>query len=169
MLEERMMPIPPLPYRYSPLPDRPPLRWPNGARLALWVIPNVEVFRLDEPVPREGPLVPNVPAFAARDYGARVGIWRIARVLDKYGIRATVTLNSEVCDAYPQIVSAGLERGWEFMGHGATNSRLLAGLPPDEEARLIESVTIRIAEATGRHPRGWLGPRLAETFQTLDL
>jgi peptidoglycan/xylan/chitin deacetylase (PgdA/CDA1 family) len=163
------MPIPPLPYRYSPLPERPPLRWPDGARLALWVIPNVEVFPVDEPIGRAGPQVPNVPAFAARDYGARVGVWRIAEVLQKHGLRATLALNSEVCDAYPQIVKAGVELGWEFMGHGQANTRRLLGLTPEEEATVIADVTTRIAEATGRRPDGWLSPGLTESFSTVDL
>ena len=122
------MPVPPLPYPYSPLPERPPLRLPNGARVALWVIPNVEVFPIDEPIGRAGPEVPNVPAFAMRDYGARVGVWRIAEVLCKHGVRATVALNSEVCDVYPQIVAAGVELGWEFIGHGEANTRRLVNL-----------------------------------------
>ena len=163
------MPIPPLPYAHSPLPHRPPLSWPDGARLALWVIPNVEVFAIDEPIgPRVGPEVPNVPAFAMRDYGARVGFWRIAEVLRKHDVRATVALNSNVCDAYPELVTAGVEWGWEFMGHGETNTRRLSGLTPEDEAGVIERATARITAATGRQPAGWLGPGLMETFNTLD-
>ena len=164
------MPIPPLPFEYSPLPQRPPLKLPNGARVALWVIPNIEYFAIDEVIgPRVGPEVPNVPAFAIRDYGARVGVWRIAEVLRKHRVRATVALNSDVCDAYPEIVAAGVEWGWEFMGHGETNTRRLTNLPREEEAGVIERVTKRISGATGRQPAGWLGPGLMESFNTLDL
>ena len=162
------MPIPPLPYAYSPMPHRPPLRLPGGARVALWVIPNVEVFAVDEPIASD-PEVPNIPAFAIRDYGARVGFWRIADVLRKHGVTATVALNSNVCDAYPEIVAAGVEWGWEFMGHGETNTRRLSRMGPEEEARVVENVTACIEAATGRKPAGWLGPGLRESFQTLDL
>ena len=89
------MPIPPLPYAYSPMPHRPPLRLPGGARVALWVIPNVEVFAVDEPIASD-PEVPNIPAFAIRDYGARVAIWRIAEALRKHGVTATAALHSNV-------------------------------------------------------------------------
>jgi len=163
------MPFPPLPYRYRPLPKRPPLRWPRGARVALWVIPNIEHFPVDEPIGRLGPQVPNVPGFAEREYGVRVGVWRIAEVLRKHGIRATVALNSEVCDVYPEIIAAGVEWGWEFMGHGEANTRRLVDMAPSEETRVVERVTSRIAEATGTRPSGWLSPGLSESFQTLDL
>jgi allantoinase len=164
------LPIPPLPYRHRPLPERPPLNWPHGARVALWVIPNVEVFSVDQPIgSRVGPEVPNIPAFAAREYGARVGFWRIADVLRKYQVRATVALNSDVCGAYPDLVAAGVDWGWEVIGHGETNTQRLTHLTLEEEAGLIDRVTARITAATGRPPAGWLSPGLMESFNTLDL
>lgn len=89
------------PFRYSPIHQRPKLTWPNGAHVALWVVPNVEYFPLDEKVLFGTGLVPD---WAPRDYGARIGVFRIMDVLSRFGIRATVALNSDVCDAYPQIV-----------------------------------------------------------------
>ncbi len=164
------MPVPPLPYPHRPFPQRPPLKWPNGARLAFWLIPNIEVFAIDEVIgARVEQVIPNVPAFAMRDYGARIGVWRIAEVLQRHGVRATVTLNSNVCDAYPEIVPAGVELGWEFMGHGETNTRRLSDLSREDEDGVIGRVTRRITEAAGRAPAGWLGPGLMESANTLDL
>jgi peptidoglycan/xylan/chitin deacetylase (PgdA/CDA1 family) len=159
-------------FPYRPIVDRPPLRWPNGAFVAVWVIPNIEHFRFDRPFaasPGSG-AVPDVPGYAARDYGNRVGVWRFMRVLDRYGIRATVALNADVCDYEPEIVRAGCERGWEWMGHGQTNSVRLDELAQDEEERRVIGDTLaRIEAATGARPRGWLGPGLAETVRTPDL
>lgn len=158
-------------YPYWPLPERPPLRWPGEARVAFWVIPNIEHFRFDRPtsdLTYHGP-IPNVPEFATRDYGNRVGIWRLMEVLDTYGLRATVALNADVCRFYPQIIRAGVERGWEWMGHGITNSQRLSGLDEQEERALIQEVVRVITDSTGQAPTGWLGPGLTETYNTPDL
>lgn len=109
------------PFPYSPIIRRPPLRWPNGARLAVWVIPNVEFFPLER--------LPDVMQWSMRDYGNRVGVFRLMQALDRYRIRATAALNSDVCVHHPEIVEEGLARGWEFMGHNRTNvQRLTAEL-----------------------------------------
>ncbi len=155
------------PFPHSPIVDRPIWRWTNGRRLALWIIPNVEVFALDEPMPGGSGTIPDVPTYSMRDYGNRVGVWRIMEVLDRYRIRATVALNSEVCDACPRIIEEGVRRGWEFMGHGESNTRRLTAIPPQDERRVIHGVLERIRRATGVRPEGWLGPGLQETWQTL--
>jgi peptidoglycan/xylan/chitin deacetylase (PgdA/CDA1 family) len=160
-------------YSYSAIVERPPLRWPNHARVAVWVILNVEHFHIDRPGTAIRPAsvnqVPDVYNIGWRDYGLRVGFWRLTQILDKYGVRATVALNAEVCDRYPAVVEAGVRRGWEFMGHGLTNSRPLYGMEEAEERETIQRTLERIAAATGRRPRGWLGPSLAETLRTPDL
>jgi len=157
---------PPIPYR--PAPDAPPLRWPGDARVAVWIIPNIEWFPLEQPVPRGRGSAPDVPAWSVREYGNRVGVWRIAGVLDRVGARATVALNAAVCDQYPAIIEAGQQRGWEWMGHGVTNSQLLSSLEADDEQRVVSRTVQRIAGATGVRPKGWLGPGLQETFHTLQ-
>jgi peptidoglycan/xylan/chitin deacetylase (PgdA/CDA1 family) len=90
-------------------------------------------------------------------------------VLDKYGVRATVALNSDVCYAYPIIVQEGLKRGWEFMGHGVTNSIRLYGLSEKEERAVIQESINTLKEFIGESPKGWLGPGLAENVGTLQL
>jgi allantoinase len=85
------------PFPYTPIKDRPKLEWPGGARVAVWVIPNIEFFPLTRGIaghptaPVGNP--PSVRAWAQRDYGNRVGIWRLMDVLSKHGIRASPTLN----------------------------------------------------------------------------
>jgi allantoinase len=156
------------PFPYSPITERPALKWPGGARIALWVAPNIEFFPLDEKVFMGMGMVPDVLSWSHREYGNRVGIWRIMEVLDRYGIRATVALNSEVCDACPQIVAAGVERGWEFMGHNQSNSRPLNQIDPARESEVIGATFDRIEKASGTRPRGWLSGGLIETWNTLD-
>jgi peptidoglycan/xylan/chitin deacetylase (PgdA/CDA1 family) len=103
-----------------------------------------------------------------RDYGARVGIFRIMEVLSKRGIRGTASLNSEVCDDYPQIIEDAVSLGWEFLGHGGSNSRQLTDLQPETEKQVIHDSLARLAKATGKKPRGWLGSGMMESWNSLD-
>ncbi len=160
-------------FAYSPIVDRPKITWPNGARLALWVIPNIEHFLFDRPSTSITPIttrfVPDVLNYSWRDYGNRVGIWRMIDVMEKYKVRGTVALNADVCDEYPRIIEAGKALNWEWMGHGKNNSMLMAERSEDEERAMIREIYDIIASKTGQKPRGWLGPALTETHNTLDL
>jgi peptidoglycan/xylan/chitin deacetylase (PgdA/CDA1 family) len=160
-------------FDYSPIVDRPPLHWPNGARVALWVIPNIEHFLFDRPSTSisgaTASLKPDVLNYSWRDYGVRVGIWRMMEIMERHGVRGTVALNSEVCREYPRIIEAGNKLRWEWMGHGTTNSILLPNLPEVEERALIKEAVSTIARGTGKAPRGWLSPALSESVHTLDI
>jgi allantoinase len=161
------------PFPYSPIIHRPRLTWPNGANVALWVIPNIEFFSLEEKVPAgsggTGAPVPDIPSWSARDYGNRVGVFRLMQVLDRHGIRATVALNADLCAQHPAIIEEGQKRSWEWMGHNESNTRRLNEAPPGEEPRIIHDALATIAKATGKRPLGWLGSGLQETWDTLDL
>src|SRR5271163_5245531 len=138
------------PFPYVPITDRPKLTWPNGARLAVWIVPNIEFFPLSIGIPGSPydtsvPAAPTVRAWAQRDYGNRVGIWRIMEVLQKRGIRACANLNSDICDHHPQIVKAAVELGWEILGHNETNSRWLNQMERDEERQSIARALAKIA------------------------
>lgn len=168
-----MRPRPYGPFPYAPIGRRPPLAWPNGARVALWVIPNVEFFSLQDKVPAgsggSGNAPPDVSQWAVRDYGNRIGIFRIMEVLDRYGIRGTVALNSDLCAQHPEILEEGLARRWEFMGHNKTNTKRLNEVSADEERAIVRDALATIEAATGRRPTGWLSSGLQETWQTLDV
>ncbi len=161
------------PFPYSPIIHRPALHWPDGAHVALWVIPNIEFFALDEKVPPgsggTGAPVPDIPAWSARDYGNRVGVFRLMEVLARHGIRATVALNSELCAEHPAIIDEGNRLKWEWMGHCESNTRRLNTAPPGDEPRIIKTTLSTIERASGARPRGWLGSGLQETWDTLDL
>jgi peptidoglycan/xylan/chitin deacetylase (PgdA/CDA1 family) len=134
----------------------------------------VEVWQYDSAFgvgisPNPTNYVPDVFNYAWREYGLRVGLWRLADVFDEAGVKATVALNPQVCDVYPKAVEEMKKRGWEFMGHGTTNSTTLAGLNPDQERDTIRGILKTIQQATGKRPRGWLGVGLIETYNTLDI
>jgi len=160
-------------FDYSAIVDRPKIRWPNGARVALWVIPNIEHFLFDRPSTSITPIttgfVPDVLNYSWRDYGVRVGIWRMIDVMEKHKVKGTVALNADVCNEYPRIIEAGKALKWEWMGHGKNNSMLMAKRAEDEERAMIREIFDTVVQSTGQNPRGWLGPALTETHSTLDL
>lgn len=150
-------------FAYRAIVDAPRVTWPGDARIAVWVIPNIEHFHMDL-----FPNAPDVRNYSRRDYGNRVGIWRLMDVLARHHIRGTVALNAEVIAHYPRIIEAAIGLGWEFMGHGLTNSTVLTGMDAATERNTIFATRDAI-EATGQKMRGWLGPGLTETWRTLDL
>lgn len=160
------------PFPYTPITRRPKIVWPNGARVALWVIPNIEFFPLNERMPDSpggsGGLIPDVIAWSMRDYGNRVGIYRLMEVMHRCKVRGTVALNSEICDEHPQIIDEAKRLGWEFMGHNQSNVRRLNTLPQGTEREVVRATLERISAAAGRKVAGWMGAALQETWNTLD-
>lgn len=158
------------PYPYEPIIDRPKMTWPGGARIAFWVVPNIEFFALDERMAGGPGKIPDVSAWGKRDYGNRVGVFRMMEVMARHDVRGTVALNSEICDEHPRIVEECQKLGWELMGHCESNTRRLNDAGSDEEAaRIIRASLTRIEAATGTRPRGWLGAGRQETWNTLDI
>jgi len=157
-------------YGYSPIIERDPIHWPDGARVAFYVGLNVEHFLLGRPSTSfydgTAALVPDPLNHGWRDYGPRVGIWRLTEIFDRHRIRPSVLLNSDVAIEYPQIIKAGAERNWAWLAHGRNNSTLQAGMPADDERAYLANVVETLERATGSRPRGWLGPALTETQQT---
>lgn len=160
-------------YDYSPLIRRPRLELPNGARLAFWLGFNVEHYEVDKPstslFPGTAALQPDPLNYGWRDYGPRVGVWRMMDLLDRYGIRASVLLNSDVCVHYPEIIEEGNRRDWAWLAHGKNNSIIQTGMDLEDERRYLAAVVNTIKGSTGKQPKGWLGPALSETFNTPDL
>lgn len=161
-------------FEFSPIVARKPLQWPGGARLAFMVHLGVEHFEFNMPIPGGvGPdagRFPDIRNYSVRDYGHRVGIWRIIELLDKYNLfKVDAGVNSLACDHYPILIEEGKKRGWEFVAHGVTNSKALTNLSEEEERQTIRQVLQRITAAAGKRPEGWIGPNLAETFNTRDI
>jgi allantoinase len=158
---------------YSPIGEREPIHWPGGARVAFYVGLNVEHFQIDRPgtsiFAGTAHLVPDPLNYGWRDYGPRVGIWRMIESFDRLGIRPSVLLNSAVARHHPQIIEAGRRRDWAWLAHGRDNSTMQAEVPADEERAYLTDVVDTIERATGRRPLGWMGPGLTETFRTPEL
>jgi allantoinase len=160
-------------YDYASIESRKDYSWPGGKRLAFYVALNVEHFaflagRGMDPTNRGGP--PTTRNYAWRDYGNRIGIWRLFRVLDELKLPASILLNSEVARLYPDIVAKIKERGDDVLGHGRTNAETL-GMPQWEidEARMIADCTETIEKYVGVRPTGWMGPGAAESKVSPDL
>jgi peptidoglycan/xylan/chitin deacetylase (PgdA/CDA1 family) len=153
--------------------DRPELALPDGGRVAIFVVVNVERWDAEKPMPRQvltppqgASVLPDLPNWAWHEYGMRVGFWRLKSALDARNIAPTLALNGSVPAAYPRITSACREAGWEFMGHGfhQTATHNLA-----DQRAMIRDTMAALAEAGGHDVIGWLAPGLTETDDTLDL
>ena len=159
-------------YEYSPIVTRPAGRWPNGQGLAVYVALNLEQYAWGEGLVED--LVPGIPGpdvlnNSWREYGNRVGAWRLLELFQSLALPVTLLVNSELYDACPQLVAAFRAQGAEVASHGRTNSEHQAGLDEAAEHALIAEVTKTIARHEGRPPAGWLSPWIAETERTPDL
>jgi len=167
-------------YDYVPLPKRRPLKWPNGARLALIVTINLEYWDLlkdsDKPYYAGGPPVipdpmpanvPDFPNFSWREYGHRVGVWRMFDTFDAVGVPASCTMNAKMGD----IIDAANERGFELVAHNYEQGDLLTNYHFDKaaETKLIQDALSVYKETVGRPARGWLSSSLRSTTQTADI
>jgi len=163
-------------YDWSMLPDRKPVAWPQKALVALWVVPALEWFPLNMAgVPFKPPgamqtAYPDLRHYTLRDYGNRVGIFRIMKALEKHGIRPTVAVNAAVAVRYPSLIKECTQRGWEIMANGLDMDHLHhGGLAVDEEKKLIDTTLDILRRASGQAVRGWLSPAKSESAATLDL
>jgi allantoinase len=158
---------------YSPINRRARLELPGGARLAVWIIVNVEEWDINSAMPRTvltppagGSPMPDIPNWAWHEYGNRVGFWRLLKIFDDFSVPSVLAINGSAVETYRPIAQAALERGWEFMGHGFSQKSMQK---VEDEALDIAKTTQAIQAFAGKRPRGWLGPGLTETWNTPDL
>ncbi len=159
-------------YRFSPITRRPDFCWPGGRRLALYVSLGIEEYVFGEGMTED--LFPGAPKpddvnTSWRDYGNRVGGFRLIQRFRDLGIPSTILLNTAVYDHAPDLMDFAREAGCEIVGHGLTNSDTLVGRAPDDEAAYVKAVADRIESKEGYRPGGWSSPWLAHTDSTLDL
>jgi peptidoglycan/xylan/chitin deacetylase (PgdA/CDA1 family) len=159
-------------YDFVPLPERPLYDWPGGKRLAVCLCNNVERFSFmdglgsDHTNPSAAQTTRN---YAWRDYGNRVGIWYLFDLLDDYRLPASHNVNSTILEVAPQIAARITARGDEVIAHGRTNSERQDGMAEAEERVLIDETTTALRDHFGAPPKGWLGPYIVQSPNTLDL
>ena len=158
---------------FSAIVDRPPLTLPDGARMAVWTIVNVEDWDIENPMPRQvlsppggQSVLPDIPNWTWHEYGMRVGFWRILAALQGAGVTPTLAINGRVIETYRRVAQAALEAGWEFMGHGYVQGPMHE---VDDQREVIRRTIAAIKKFTGKPPRGWESPGLTETYETIDL
>jgi allantoinase len=159
-------------YPYSPITGRKSFRWPNGARVALYFAMGLEEYSVGEGLTENlvaGGSHPDVLNVSWRDYGNRVGAWRMLEAFRAQGWPLAILLNSAVCGSAPELVRACQDQHSEFIAHGYSNSDTLAGLSETQESEYLRAVAHQIREATGSTPGGWASPWIAETAQTPDI
>ena len=167
-------------HEWSPIVTRPALRWPNEARVALCVILVLEHMEWQAPAgsfqsarlaggsaPRD---FPDYARLSHREYGHRVGVFRLLDLLEKHGIKATIAMDAMTAENYPYLVRHCLDRGCEFVGHGISVSRMItANMSEEEEREYIRTSLSALTQATGTTPQGWFGPEYGESHRTPQL
>ncbi len=162
-------------YDFEPIIHRQPVRFPGGERLAVLIYVNIEHVPFGSTslahavYPGTLQFSPDILNHGWRDYGNRVGLWRIMQAMDRHGFRGTVNLNSDVCREYPQIIREGNQRRWEWGAQGDNNTSIATLMSEEQERAFIKRNLAIIEEATGKRPKGWLGMCLAESLNSPDL
>jgi len=162
-------------YDFEPIIYRKPVRFPRGERLAVLIYFNIEHVPFGSTAlahavyPGTLQFSPDILNHGWRDYGNRVGLWRIMEAMDRHGFRGTVNLNSDVCREYPQIIREGNSRKWDWGAQGDNNTSIPTLMKEDEERSFIRRNVEIIEAATGTRPKGWLSMCLAESVHTPDL
>ena len=158
-------------YAHSNIVDRPDFDWPNGARLAVYVGVNLECFSFGEGLGAQlcpgG--TPDILNYGWRDYGNRVGVWRMLDMFDSLQLPCTVLTNSLMYNDAPGVVEAFRKRGDDIIAHGRTNAERQDELDEEKERALIEETTSTLQQQESKHPEGWLGPWIAQSLVTPDL
>lgn len=163
-------------YDWSLLSQRVPVSWPGNAKLALWVNVGLQFYPLNQqgkPFAVPGGMTmpyPDLRHFSLRDYGNRVGIFRFLRAFDRYGIRPTFAINTQLAERAPYLLQRILERDDEIICHGWNMDSLhYGGMPRDEEAQLIEKSLSRLRQLSGQAVTGWISPARNESENTPEL
>lgn len=159
-------------YPFSAIVKRPVYDWPGGKRLAVYIALNIEGFEFGRNPGNDftsGPAAPFHRGYAYRDYGNRVGVWRIHALFEQFGFPLTIIANASVYDVCPEVLDVFRARGDEFVGHGRTNSERQIDMSEPEERQMLTDVCNLFREREGKAPSGWLGPFISQSPRTPEL
>ncbi len=155
-------------FPFHPYDQRPKLEWPDGARVAVWVLPNIEHYEYQPEFTNVRTSWPRMPApdvlgYGVRDYGNRVGVWRMFDIFDKHNVTCTVSLNFGIIEHYPDIWEAMEARNYDYLCHGLYNTRYIWGLGKEETYAVIKDCVDLLRARTGRQLNGWFGSAVSQT------
>ena len=157
---------------YSAVETRPPLKLPDGLRLILWPLMSLEQWDISRPMarmvitpPQGQPMLPDHPNWTWHEYGMRVGFWRLKRLFDRLKITPTMAINARVTQTYAPVIQACVDAGWELNAHGY--DQVPMHTLADQKGSIERTIDI-IEKFWGKRPRGWFGPGLTQTFDTID-
>ena len=159
-------------FSYSALPKRPQYTWPGGCRLAVYVTVNVEHFPYGV---QSGPDLdrPTQPwsqrSWLWREYGNRVGAWRLMNLFDELGFPVGVIANTAIYDHCPEVLEAHVKRGDELIAHGRNQAERQIEMPLEQEREMVREVTETITRKSGSRPAGWMSPYLTPSANTTEL
>jgi len=163
-------------YPYSKLAERDPVQWPEGKKLLVWPVISLEYFPMvpsDDPFRAPGHMqtaYPDYRHYTAREYGTRIGIYRLLNLFEAVGAQVSVAANSVICQRYPQLIKDILAGGHEIIAHSTDmNGTIASGMSEIEERELISTALDHIEKATGTRPRGWLSIARSQSFNTAKL
>ncbi|MCH9672405.1 MAG: polysaccharide deacetylase family protein, partial [Gammaproteobacteria bacterium] len=167
-------------YEWSPISTRKPLRWPDNQPIALCVLVSLDHMEWEPPPgSHQSPVLAgglgrrpaiDYARLTHREYGHRVGIFRVLDVLEKHGLPVTVAMDALTAEHYPYLVEHCLKRDCEFIGHGVSVSQMInSRMTEDEERAYIERSLSAVEVATGQRPQGWFGPEYGESIRTPQL
>lgn len=163
-------------YPWSAIQDRTPLIWPGNKSVAIWICVSLEWFSIepnDTPFRAPGHMqtaYPDYRHYTAREYGTRIGFYRLLDAFAKAGVKASIAANSAIAERYPQIIADIMDGGHEIIAHSTDmNGTIASGLPADEERALITHSLDTLERVAGRRPQGWLSIARSQSWNTPDL
>ncbi|ODS94559.1 MAG: polysaccharide deacetylase [Erythrobacter sp. SCN 62-14] len=162
-------------FEWSCLHTRPPVKWPDGTSVAVWLCVSLEWFPIVPAGPFKAPghmqtAYPDYRHYTARDYGNRVGVWRMLDAFAAAGVKASFATNAAIAERYPELVAAVIEGGHEIIAHSTDmNGTIDSSLTREAESALIGEAMARIEAASGVRPTGWLSIARQQSWHTADL
>jgi peptidoglycan/xylan/chitin deacetylase (PgdA/CDA1 family) len=146
---------------HAPLP--PGFRWPDGIRAAACITFDVDA---ESPILFEYPeTVDWLDVMSHQAYGARTGIARLLRLLDRRRIRATFFIPGYTAERWPAICRSIRDAGHEIAHHGYLHEGAHAADIAEQEARIVRGFAA-LDEVLGVRPTGYRGPNWELTFDT---
>lgn len=163
-------------HAYRTLTEAPRFIWPGDARVALTVTLLLDYWEVNPPkdanrdpriVSPLGNFFPDWLTWSQREYGARVGIFRILDALDRFNVTPSVALGAAAAKRYPELVDELVRRNACFMAHGNyATRRITSRMDEAEERAFIAESRDAVRTAIGVAPSGWCGQDFNESDRT---